>query len=322
MRVEMDKTRSQMAIEENSRLADVCFGKARSSSARGLLQRHPVREARHLLQPRGRPLLLPPRRLPGAQPRGPLAAPGPEQATSRPPSSTAGMRNTWSAWEGSTSAGASSSAPASVRAGPADRARPCRGHAGSWRACSRMLGWRLREEAVCSWISRRSPRKGCASTSAATAPWRAPPAEPAPPVRLRGTAEPGPRREPAGPPRCRVHPHLRPMPGAVPFQLATDVEPDLVPGSSGPEEGSAAEIEVTDNDAALFACPEEGRPGRAGHRANLPGPAPEDRCAARGVWACAPSAGRTATEQRAIASARPWIAPGAAVQFKKTRSGN
>jgi uncharacterized protein len=152
-------------------------------------------------------------------------------------------------------------------------------------------------------------------------------------VRLRGTAEPGgggvDLREPL---RAHLKAHLDAELSLscgrcldpVPFRIDTDLALTLVPGpAEGAEDPAEAEIEVTDDDAAVFACPEG--------KANLEALATEQiylalplkplcASACRGLCpTCGQNLNRTSCDchRKEI---DPRMAP--LLQFKKTRSGS
>ena len=148
-------------------------------------------------------------------------------------------------------------------------------------------------------------------------------------VRLRGTADPGGRG-------AAVRAHLRAHLDAelslscgrcldpVPFRVDTEIALTLVPEPAAGAEGSVeGEIEVTDDDAALFACPEG--------KAELEALATEQiylalplkplcASACRGLCpTCGQNLNRTSCDCHREAI-DPRMAP--LLQFKKTRSGS
>ncbi|HEX5043992.1 MAG TPA: DUF177 domain-containing protein [Candidatus Polarisedimenticolaceae bacterium] len=141
-------------------------------------------------------------------------------------------------------------------------------------------------------------------------------------VRLRGTATPGGRGVDL---RAHLDAELTLTCGrcldAVPFSLSTDVNLILVPELAEPEAGG--EIEVTDDNAALFACPEG--------RADLGALATEQIYLALPLKAlctetckglcpqCGQNRNRVACDCRGD-EIDPRLAP--LLQFKKTRSGS
>ena len=145
-------------------------------------------------------------------------------------------------------------------------------------------------------------------------------------VRLRGTAEPGGRGVDL---RAHLDAELTLTCGRclepVPFQLDTDVALVLVPAAAGPEDGSgaAAEIEVNEDDAALFACPEGKADLDALATEQIYLALPLKPLCSEGCLGLCPQCGQN--RNRAACDCQresldPRLAP--LLQFKKTRSGN